>query len=160
MIIKMKKTYLLLMLSAVMAVSCDMDKEPYDAIPDSEALQTPTDFANMRVGLYDGLRSCIGSESFYNAPDVQCDGFNAVAGYSGAQNWMYDWTFTTTLGAASTVYGNCQAIIARANFLIDGYNKCDMSNPNIFTANDIAQVKVIKGEAFFMRAFSLFELDI
>ena len=153
-----KKIFLPVMAFALTLASCDMDKEPYDAIPDSEALQTPTDFANMRVGLYDGLRSCIGSESFYNAPDVQCDGFNAVAGYSGAQNWMYDWTFTTTLGAASTVYGNCQAIIARSNFLIDGYNKCDMSNPNIFTANDIAQVKVIKGEAFFMRAFSLFEL--
>lgn len=154
------KKYILfpLVALAMTLVSCDMDKEPYDAIPDTEALQTPTDFENMRVGLYSGLRACIGSTSFYNAVDIQCDGFNAIAGFTGSVSDMYTWNFAPSASYSSTVYGNCQAIISRANFLIDGYDKCDMSNTNLFTQAAKAKVDIIKGEAHFMRAFCLFEL--
>lgn len=155
----MKKYILFPLVALTMTIaSCDMDKEPYDAIPDSEALQTPTDFKNMRVGLYSGLRTCIGSLSFYNAPDIQCDGFNAITGFSGSVNDMYTWNFAPSASYPSTVYASCQAIISRANFIIDGYNKCDMSNTNLFTPSAKATVGNIKGEAFFMRAFCLFEL--
>lgn len=154
------KKYILFPLVALILtlVSCDMDKEPYDAISDTEALQTPTDFENMRVGLYSGLRACIGSTSFYNAVDIQCDGFNAITGFSGSVSDMYTWNFSPSSSYSSTVYGNCQAIISRANFLIDGYDKCDMSNTNLFTQAAKAKVDIIKGEAYFMRAFCLFEL--
>ncbi|MBO5002297.1 MAG: RagB/SusD family nutrient uptake outer membrane protein, partial [Prevotella sp.] len=75
-------------------VSCDMDKMPYDAIPDTEALVTPSDFANMRVGLYSGMRSSIGGDAFYNSTEIQCDGFHAVVGYSNTLGDMYRWTHT------------------------------------------------------------------
>lgn len=154
------KKYILfpLMALALTIVSCDMDKEPYDAIPDTEALQTPTDFQNMSVGLYSGLRACIGSQSFYNAVDIQCDGFNAISGFTGSVSDMYTWNFFASSSYAETVYANCQAIIARANFIIDGYNKCDMSNPNLFTDAAKQTVGEIKGEAFFTRAFCIYEL--
>ncbi len=154
----MKKIYLLLALTAGL-VSCDMDKEPYDALPDTEALQTPTDFANARVGLYSGLRSSVGGDDFYNAAEIQCDGFNAVTGFSNTLGDMYTWDFTTSAGYFSTVYGNYQAIIARANYIIDGYNKCNMSNSNVFTAAAIQNVKAAKGDAFFMRAYCIFMLS-
>lgn len=140
-------------------VSCDMDKMPYDAIPDTEALVTPSDFANMRVGLYSGMRSSIGGDAFYNSTEIQCDGFHAVVGYSNTLGDMYRWTHTSQASAMSTVYGNYQAIISRANFIIDGYNKCDMSNDMLFTENDKAEIKNIKGEAFFVRAYALYMLS-
>lgn len=49
-------------------------------------------------------------------------------------------------------------MIARANFIIDGYNKCDMSNKNLFTDQAMVTVKNVKGEAFFVRAYFLFNL--
>lgn len=153
------KKILFLAALALSVVSCDMDKTPYDAIPDTEALTTPTDFANMRVGLYSGLRSSIGGDAFYNSPEIQCDGFHAVVGYSNALGDMYRWTFTSDADGPVTVYGNYQAIITRANFIIDGYNKCDMSDKLLFTDVEKANIATVKGEAFFIRAYSLFMLS-
>ena len=81
----MKKIYLMLALAAGLMSSCDMDKEPYNALPDTEGITTPTDFANARVSLYSGLRGCIGGDSFNNAMEIQTDGFNAVTG--SATRW-------------------------------------------------------------------------
>ena len=44
---------------ALSLASCDMDKEPYNAIPDGEALQTPSDFLNMSTSLYTGFRGAL-----------------------------------------------------------------------------------------------------
>lgn len=136
--------------------SCDMDKTPYDAIPEDEALTTPTDFTNMSVPLYTGLRSCVGSSTFYNAPDQQGDEFNSTFG-TGVSD-LYGWTFNTSLREGDAMYANCQTMIARANFIIDGYNKCDMSNTSLFTPDAIQTVRNVKGEAFFTRAYFLFYL--
>ena len=155
----MKKIYLFLALAVGLLASCDMDKTPYDALPDDEALQTPTDFANARVGLYSGLRSSVGGSSFFCAPEIQCDGFNAVIGFSNTQGSMYQWTFTTSDSPFSTVYGNYQAMIARANYILDGIEKVDMSNENLFTDAAKAQLEIIKGEALFIRAFCIFQLS-
>lgn len=160
----MKKTYLLLMLSAVMAVSCDMDKEPYDSVPDTEALNSPTSFQSARTGLYSALKSSIAG-TFYNAPEIQCDGFDAVTGFSNTLGEMYRWTFTTQTTTFDGVYGNYQAMIARANFIIDTYNKTDFSNKGVFpdeatqTNPGMPAVRAAKGDAFFIRAYSIFMLS-
>lgn len=149
-----KKILLPVLAFAFTLTSCDMDKLPYDAIPDSEALQTPTDFLNMSVPLYTGFRSCVGSSAFYNDPDAQGDDFNAVISLSD----IHSWTFTASHSAGDAVYANCQSMIARANFIIDGYNKCDMSNTNLFTPEAIQEVRNVKGEAFITRAYYLYYL--
>lgn len=154
----MKKILFLLALASGILASCDMDKKPYDSIPDTEALTTPSDFKNMRVGLYSGLRSSVGGTTFYNTPEIQSDCFHAVVGFSNTYGDMYRWTFTSATSEFATVYGNYQSLISRANFIIDGYNKCDMSNSIIFTPAEKANVDVIKGEAFFTRAYSIFGL--
>ncbi len=153
----MKKRNILILLAAVAGLaSCDMDKMPYDSIPDSEALQTPTDFSNMREGLYTGLRSMVGGD--YSVQTIQGDEFNAVNGFSNTLGDAYRWDFTNSFGTASNIYGSYQTMINRANFLIDGYDKCDMSNTTLFTDAAKATIKIIKGEAFFTRAYSLFYL--
>ena len=155
----MKKISILLLSVMTLAlVSCDMDKEPFDAIPETEALNTPTDFANMRTGLYTGLRSSVGGQTFWNRVDIQCDGFHAVTGFSNTLGDMYRWTFDAETGAMATVYANYQALIARANFIIDGYNKCDMSDEALFTPTAVANVKKAVGDAYFIRAYALLGL--
>lgn len=164
MILKMKKTYLLLMLSAVMAVSCDMDKEPYDSVPDTEALNSPTSFQSARTGLYSALKSSVAG-TFYNAPEIQSDCFDAVTGFSNSLGEMYRWTFTTQTTTFDGIYGNYQAMIARANFIIDTYNRTDFSNKGVYpdeatnTNPGMPAVKSAKGDAFFIRAYSIFMLS-
>lgn len=160
----MKKKYLsVIALSAVALVSCDMDKEPYDSLPDTEALENPSNFEMASVGLYSGLRSSA-MGVFYNAPEIQSDGFHAVTGFSNELGEMYRWTFDSQTTAFETVYGNYQALIARANFIIDGYNKADLGNENVFPQSattynpGLPAVKKAKGEAFFTRAYSIFGL--
>lgn len=155
----MKKIYLFLALTAGLLVSCDMDKEPYDQIPEGEALQTPADFQAMRVGLYSALRSSVGGNTFYTTPEIQCDGFHALIGNSNTFGDMYRWDFTPQNSSIDGVYGNYQATIARSNFLIDGYNKCNMSDKSVFTDADMVNVNAAKGDAFFMRAYCIFMLS-
>ena len=155
----MKKIYLMLALAAGLMSSCDMDKEPYNALPDTEGITTPTDFANARVSLYSGLRGCIGGDSFNNAMEIQTDGFNAVTGYSNTLGDMYRYTFATSSGYFSTVYSSYQGMIARANYILDGYKKVDMSNAVVYTPENIAKIKVAVGDAYFTRAYSIFGLS-
>lgn len=153
----MKKRNILILLAAVAGLaSCDMDKMPYNSIPDTEALTTPTDFSNMREGLYTGLRSMVGGD--YSVQTIQGDEFNAVNGFSNSLGDAYRWDFTNTFGSASSIYGSYQTLINRANFLIQGYDKCDMSNKVLFTDKALATIKVIKGEAFYTRAYSIYYL--
>lgn len=162
----MKKIYLFLALAAGVLTSCDMDKDPVGSLPDDSALITPYNFQSARTALYSGLKSSIAG-SFYNAPEIQCDGFDAVAGFSNKLGEFYRWNFTTQTSDFSTVYGNYQAIIARANYIIDSYNKCDMSNKNVFPDQEdpysgnpgMPAVNAAKGDAFFLRAYSIFMLS-
>lgn len=153
-----KKILLPLMAFSLTLVSCDMDKEPYDSLPIDEAIQTPDDFEGLSNGLYSGLRSCVYSSTFCNSADLQGDEFNAIAGYSGTLNYMYMWNFNSNSAEIDGVYSACQALIQRSNYIIDSYNKCDMSNTNLFDKEGIATVKNVKGEAFFSRAWALSEL--
>lgn len=155
----MKKTFLMLALASGMLASCDMDKEPYNALPDTEGISTPTDFDNARVGLYSGLRSCIGGNNFYNAQEIQCDGFDAVTGFSNTMGDMYRYTFTSSSSYFSTVYSSYQAIIARANYILDGWKKLDMSNTEKFTEENVTTVKQAVGDAYYTRAYAIFSLS-
>ena len=82
---------------ALTFASCDMDKEPYDQIPTDEYLTTPSDFESARNSLYYAMRISVGGTAFYNAPDIQGDEFNAVAGYLGTFNYMYTWSFASNM---------------------------------------------------------------
>ena len=155
----MKKIYLLLALAVGLVSSCDMDTEPYGTIPEGEALMTPEDFTNMRNGLYSGLRSSVGGNTFYTPIEVQSDEFHALVGNTNTYGDMYRWDFTPQNSYVSTVYGNYQAVIARANFIIEGYNKCDFSDASTFDEEGIAIARAAKGDSFFARAYSIFMLS-
>lgn len=155
----MKKIYLLLALTVGLVTSCDMDTMPAGTIPEEEALMTPDDFRAMRNGLYSGLRSSVGGTAFYTASDVQSDEFHALVGNSNTFGDMYRWDFTPQNSYVSTVYGNYQAVIARANFIIQGYNSCDFSDASTFDEEGMAIARAAKGDSFFARAYCLFMLS-
>ena len=94
----MKKIYLMLALVAGVLTSCDMDKEPYGVLPDKGTFQAPSNFVEARAGLYVSLKGCVGGETNYVAPELQCENFNAVSGFSNTLSTMYRWEFTTDDG--------------------------------------------------------------
>lgn len=161
----MKKTYLLMALAAGTLASCSLETDPVGSIPTDTALQTPSNFQAARQTLYADLKACVGATDFYNAPDIQADQFNAVTGFSNTFGEMYRWDFNTSTSTMSTVYGNYQGTINQANFIIDGYNKADLSNTNLFpdSSDDgttgLPVARTAKGEAFFTRAYAIFGLS-
>ena len=147
-------------MAAVMGLSsCDMDKTPYDSLVDTEALQTVTDFKNIRAGIYSGLRSSIGG-TFYNTTEIQSGDFNAVSGFTNTYGDMYYWNFNSQSQDFDGIYGSYQAIISRANYIIDGYNKCSFADKEQFT-DDVMKntINPVKGEAYFARAYAIFMLS-
>lgn len=155
----MKKIYLILALTAGILASCDMDKEPVGSLPDTEAAQTPGDFTSLRASLYQGMRASVGGNSFYLTPEAQCDGFHALEGNSNTFGDMYRWDFTPNNTTMAAIYSNYQGIITRANFLIDGYNKCDFSDKDVFDTEGKAIADRAKGDAFYVRAYAIFMLS-
>lgn len=156
----MKNKFILTIALAATALvsSCDMDKEPYNSLPDTNALQIPANFESARVGLYSAMKASTAG-SFYNAPEIQADCFNAVTGFSNTLGDMYRWDFDAQSTTFETIYGNLQALISRANFIIDGYDKADIYNENLFDAEGLAATKEVKGDAFWMRAYAIFSLS-
>lgn len=152
----MKKITLSLLAALTIGVaSCDMNTVPYDAINDNEALTSITDFKNMRVGLYDALRGLTSGGNLVST-EIQCDNFNAVVGFSNTYGEMYRWQFTASSGDVSGAYGGYQILIGRANFILTNKNQLDMSI--LETPEDSALIDKIIGEAYFVRAYSLFQL--
>lgn len=134
--------------------SCDMDKTPYDAISDAEALKTVVDFKNMRVGLYSSLRG-LNSGGYVTMSEFQIDNFNAVVGYSNSYGDMHRWQFNANSGEFSSIYGSFISHIGRANFIISNQAQADTTT---FEAADQVTVKKIIGEAYFVRAFCIFQV--
>ncbi|MCQ2223963.1 MAG: RagB/SusD family nutrient uptake outer membrane protein [Bacteroidaceae bacterium] len=152
----MKKISLSLLAALTLGfASCDMEKTPYNAISENEALTSVTDFKNMRVGLYSALRG-LNSGGNLIAPEIQCDNFNAVVGFSNTYGDMYRWQFTSTSGDVGGAYSGYQGLIGRANFILSNQGQLDWSV--LETAADTALVKKVIGEAYFVRAYSIYQL--
>ncbi len=154
----MKKISILLMsVLAFGLASCDMDKTPYNSISDSEALQTPTDFANLRVGLYSPMRS-LASGDYLTAQEIMGNNMNAVQGFSNTYGDLYRWQFTASTSTFDDIYSGYQTLIGRANFILSKAPDVDLSDKDVFSASDSTAATKIVAEAHFMRAFALFNL--
>ena len=136
----------MLALVAGVLTSCDMDKEPYGVLPDKGTLGAfelrgvhAPDFMSL-------LKGCVGGETNYVAPGLQCENFNAVSGFSNTLSTMYRWEFTTDDGVFSGMYGSAQGTITRCNFIIDGYNSTDFSNTSLWNPQrpDLGLLKLLK----------------
>lgn len=155
----MKKISIILMAVLTLGLtSCDLEQLPYNSIPDTEALQNPTDFANMRVGLYSSLRAMNSGDSFINATELMTDGFNGVVGWSNTLGLIHRWQVNAQDGTFETVYSNYQGLIARANFIIQGADKLEITEKGGFNQADSLSAILTVGESYFIRAYCLFNL--
>lgn len=154
----MKKIYAIMFSVLTLGLaSCDMDKTPYDAIPDTEALQSYTDFVNMRTGLYSPLRG-VNTGTYLLATELMADNFNAVVGFSNTYGVLHRWQQDTQSGEFETIWGGFQTLISRANYIIDYSEKVDLTDEELFDADQVKEIRQIIGEAYFIRAYAIFNL--
>lgn len=162
----MKKIYVFLIAVFSFGLSsCDMDMKPYNAIPDSEALKTYTDFVNMRTGLYSPLRG-LTSGGYLLTTELMTDNFNAVVGFSNTYGDMYRWQFNAQTDDFESIWAGFQGVIGRCNYIIDYSADVDLNSTDIIgeeeDPEEIAaiqqEIHQIIGEAYFIRAFCLYNL--
>ena len=154
----MKKIYFTMLAVLTLGMtSCDMDLKPYDSIPDTEALHSYTDFKNMRVGLYSPLRG-LNSGTYLLTTEMMTDNFNAMVGFSNSYGDMYRWQFTPETSDFESIWGSYQILIGRCNYIIQYGNAVDMNDSEKFSESQVIEMKQVIGEAYFMRAYSLFNL--
>lgn len=137
--------------------SCDMDKYPYDSLEGSTYMTTLNDFANARVGLYSYYRS-LTTGGYILTPEIQCDDFHAVAGFSNSYGNQYRWDFQPSDGNIGSIWSSYYAHIARANYFIDSYLKATEGEKGEFTEAELKTLGAYAAEAYFTRAYDYLHL--
>jgi starch-binding outer membrane protein, SusD/RagB family len=153
----MNKLLKLLSISAVIgliAVSCDLNKYPYDQIEQTQAFKTMKDAAALRNGLYAQLRGRF--DGIYQfSTDVQADQLNATLDYGNRNGFPHKWTsFLAGDYTIRDVWQYWYNSIANINNFIENAKLIDTegSDANVATLNQYL------GEAYLLRAFYYHQL--
>ena len=157
----MKKIHILFatLLAAAGLVSCDMEKYPYNAVEESQYMKSIGDFEQAHTGLYSNYRT-ITTGGYVLLPDIQCDDFQAVSGFSNTYGNQYRWDFQTTDGNIETIWSAYYSTIARCNFYLNNYDKVVAGEvlPDISEA-DMTQIGTWAADAYFTRAYCYYMLS-
>ena len=120
-------------------------------------MTTVDDFANARIGLYSYYRS-LTTGGFIITPEIQCDAFHAVAGFSNAYGNQYRWDFQPSDGNVEAIWASYYAHISRANYFIDSYQKAKKGEKGKFTNEELKTLGAYAAEAYFTRAYGYLHL--
>ena len=148
-IMKNIKTILIVAASIVAFSACSLEKFPDNAINTDEAMESVADCEAFRNGLYSGTKGVFTGAYVY-VPDLQADMYHAVKNFGNFQGAWYHYTVTTSESMAASAWFGLYAIIANANFLIDGTQKLLASGT--LSEADTKTVQLYYGEACYLRA--------
>lgn len=135
------------------AVSCDLDKYPFDQIEQSQAFQTVDDAAALRNGLYANLRGRLhGIYTF--STDVQADMLNATLDYGNRNGAPHKWTpfLADDYTIRDTWYGYYSALV-NVNNMIENIGEIETES-----SDEDALLNQYLGEAYLLRAYYYHEL--
>lgn len=134
-----------------------MEKYPYDSLEESTYMTTVNDFANARIGLYSYYRS-LTTGGYILTPEIQCDDFHAVAGFSNSYGNQYRWDFQPSDGNVESIWSTYYAHISRANYFIDSYQAAVNGEKGEFSAEELEILGAYAAEAYFTRAYDYLTL--
>lgn len=148
--------------SMLALVGCNMDLRPASTIDPENAMSSMQDAANLRNAIYVNLRGAT-SGSWVYSTEIQSDLFNATVDFGNNGGDLHRWDFVSSLGNAGTIWGGCYGVIANNNFVLEGYNnfiakQATLEQSKRISEQELATLKVYKGETFFMRAYMYFQL--
>ena len=150
----MKKLIFTLLSVILLATSCSLEKMP-SGVVNSNDVQSIDDVAKLRNYLYIRLRGMYSGSYIYDG-ELMSDLFHASAGYGNRGGIYHKWQWTATESLAEGLWGHAYFTTASANFLIEQMDA--LSEKLELTDAQKAQMDVYYGEAYFMKAISMFEL--
>lgn len=146
----MKKIINILALSAAVSLfaSCDLDLAPLNSIPynPDQLLEYDSDLTAFENGMFAHYRGTL--YGVYNiAPEVMCDGFNAMAEYGNNYGSIHrtDNSFSATDYDAEDHWENIYHAIMRYNVVINGLQE---NVPEHLQA----KAAIVRGEGYYFRA--------
>ena len=152
----MRKIIYMFLMSVLLCTTSCLDKFPDNAVSESKAITTVEEANQAVIGIYSSfLSSSLYSGYLTLLPDVQCDLVYAVNGYSNNLGDIWRWDILATNSQIEAVYGSLYGIIGNCNFLLDNAAKL---MPTLVDDDDIDELEVLCGEAYFARALAYSEL--
>ncbi len=149
-----KLIYSILFFVSAVFVSCDMDKMPSGTLTDADAIQSLADAAKLRNTFNLRLRSMNAGSPIYNM-ELPTDIFHPAIAYGNRGGTYYRWEWTSEDSFAESLWSFCYHSIATANYFLQEVAKLDTES---MTSSELQTLEVYKGEANFLKAFSLFVL--
>ncbi|HIZ85144.1 MAG TPA: RagB/SusD family nutrient uptake outer membrane protein [Candidatus Coprenecus stercoravium] len=139
------------------AFSCTMDLRQPGSIDADNALTSMDDAERLRRGMYVNFRSiCAGA--FVADAEIQSDLFQPTSSYGNNFGAFFRWDFTSSEAGIESIWASCYSVVASANFLIENLERVLNNTPETFSDDDIDQLNLILGEAYFFRAYCHYEL--
>jgi hypothetical protein len=127
--------------------SCDLDKYPFNAIEQSQAFQTLKDATTLNNAMYAQLRGR--TYGIYSiSADIQCDLYHATVDYGNRRGSVYTWSFIDDDYDIRDVWAGYYGALANVNNFLDNIDKIVGK-----TDEEKASIAVLKGEAYFFRAY-------
>ncbi len=152
----MKNIIKILSLTAVIAlisVSCELNRYPYDAIEQSQAFVTMKDAATFNNGLYASFRARVYG-LFMFSTDVQADQLNATLDYGNRNGFPHKWNgFLADDYTIRDTWRYQYNTITNINNILSNSNKIPIASP----AEQATMDKYL-GEAYLMRAYLYHQL--
>jgi hypothetical protein len=138
---------------AVISVSCDLNRFPYDSIEQSQSFQTMKDAATFNNGLYSSLRARVYGLYMFST-DVQADQLNATLDYGNRNGFPHKWNgFLADDYTIRDTWRYQYNTITNINNVLNNSNKIPVAN-----ATEQATMNSYVGEAYLMRAFLYHQL--
>ncbi|MBV9961942.1 MAG: RagB/SusD family nutrient uptake outer membrane protein [Parafilimonas sp.] len=123
-----------------------IEKNPFDSVPQGEAITDATSMQHALNGAYSGMRAVgVYGRDFPVIGDLQADNTFLEVNNSGRYIPQYQFNFTATDGTYDEIWKACYTVILRANQIIDA----DVSGDG---------VDAIKAQAYGLRGLMYFKL--
>ncbi len=154
-----RKNIFVCLAAAVMTVfsatSC-LDKFPYDAYPQENAMETFSDAEQVMIGIYSAFKSSsLYSGNLTILPDLQTDLVYAVDGFSNTYGDIWQWKILANDRDIEAVYASLYGVIGRCNFYLD---KVDALREKLTNDEEIDYLDQYTGEVYMARALAYSEL--
>lgn len=144
----------IIILSLLLAVSCNLEKKPFGAMDSESSISNVNDVRSLVNNVYINIRSLYSGGSISNM-EISADAFHATRGYGNRGGVMYRWSWDASSDAIESTWARSYAIISTSYFIIEGIEKMNRAG---FTEENNKQIEEYKGTCHFAIALAYFTL--
>ena len=150
-----KLIFLTISALAALFVSCDMEKLPYSAIEENEAVQSMDDAANLRISVYTPTKGMFGGMR-WDVEEMRGGMFNAKSDFGNYYGLFYTWTIQSSDSDVSGPWYSDYSIIASANYAIKSFTA--LLEKGELKDSEVATLKDYIAEAYMTRVMAYWDL--